>query len=76
MARKLGRAKRREDVIYALDNGWEYVGVSGGHLKFRHPDTGIPLMITSSPSEYRGLKNKISWIKKLTPNGERSCGTS
>jgi hypothetical protein len=77
MVSKFVHAKRREDVLYALDHGWEYTGIARGHLQFEHPDTKIRLKLPGTPGSSRcGMKNTIAQIRKLTPEGARTCGTS
>lgn len=59
---------RRPDIKAALAAGWIYIGKTGGcHLRFEHPGTSTPMFLASSPSDHRGAKNAVAWIRRNTP---------
>jgi hypothetical protein len=71
MPKQRGFNSKRIDVSEALKLGWVYDGHSGtGHLQFRHPGSKVRLKLPCSPSEYRGLRNAITRIRKMTPPRE------
>jgi hypothetical protein len=60
--------RSRLDIQEALKLGWFYTGKTGsGHLCFRHPGYGGKLVLCNTRSEYRGTRNTIALIRKLTP---------
>lgn len=70
MSRK-GYDPKRPNIAFALKMGWEYCGRSGsGHLTFTHPEVTMKLVIASSPSDFRGTRNSIAWIRRNTPRKE------
>lgn len=59
---------KREDIAFALSLGWTFEGhTGGGHIKFSHPRARVHLIVPQSPSDYRGVKNAISWTRRNTP---------
>lgn len=64
----MGR-RDREDVAYAKRLGWFFDGFTGGgHLRFRHPDTGTKLFFSNTTSDKaRAAKNSRSVVRRLTP---------
>lgn len=60
--------KKRKDVVYAIEMGWTYCGISGGgHLQFRHPGTSTRLILPSSRSDRWGENFAMRDIRNLTP---------
>lgn len=50
-------------IEYALQEGWEVVRTSGGHLKFTKP--GMPPIFTSSTaSDYRAGRNARALLRR------------
>ncbi|ASU00792.1 hicA toxin superfamily protein [Nocardia phage NTR1] len=63
--------RKRPDVAFAIEMGWEFCGFAGsGHLQFRHPKVAVRLIMPATPSEGRGTKNSIAWVKRNTPREE------
>lgn len=63
--------RRRKDIAFAISLGWEYCGITGGgHLQFQHPKMDVRLIMPATPSEGRGTKNAIAWLKRNTPREE------
>ena len=59
---------RRPDIKAALEAGWVYVGRTRGcHLRFEHPGTKQPMILSSTPSDYRAARNAVAWIRRNTP---------
>lgn len=68
MGNKLHFDRKRKDIAFALERGWEYIRHSGsGHLIFKHPGGGPQLVLSGSQGGGRGDRNGIAWIKKNTP---------
>lgn len=61
--------RKRPDVKWALENGWEFVRISGGgHLVFRHPQVQMQAVVSSTMSDgRRGPQKSLSWFKRNTP---------
>lgn len=60
--------KKRPDVAFAIEMGWTFCGFAGsGHLQFRHPKVAVRLIMPATPSEGRGAKNNIAWVRRNTP---------
>jgi predicted RNA binding protein YcfA (HicA-like mRNA interferase family) len=60
--------KKRPDVRFAIEMGWEPCGFSGsGHLQFRHPQVARRLIMPNTGSDHRGEKNTIAWVRRNTP---------
>jgi predicted RNA binding protein YcfA (HicA-like mRNA interferase family) len=63
--------RKRADVKFAIEMGWEFCGFAGsGHLQFRHPKVAVRLIMPATPSEGRGARNSIAWVKRNTPREE------
>jgi len=50
-------------VKKARAQGWEVTPTRNGHIRFRSPD-GHLIFGASTPSEYRGMKNKIADLRR------------
>jgi len=64
-------SKNRPDIKVALELGWVFAGKTGsGHLCFVHERAGGRIILASTSSEYRGERNAISRIRRMTPREE------
>lgn len=54
----------RELVRWAEGLGYEAENTKGGHIKFVHPKVSKPIFCSSTPSEYRSLKNTESMLAR------------
>ncbi|MBF6085119.1 type II toxin-antitoxin system HicA family toxin [Nocardia cyriacigeorgica] len=59
--------KKRPDIRWALDHGWHFSGHSGGHLVFKHDDAGRRTTLPNTPSDWRGFRNTIARMRRMTP---------
>jgi predicted RNA binding protein YcfA (HicA-like mRNA interferase family) len=57
------RKEMQQIVKVARAQGWEVTPTRNGHLRFRSPD-GAMIFGPSTPSEYRGVKNKIADLRR------------
>lgn len=60
--------RKRPDVKWALENGWEFYRTTGsGHLMFRHPQVEQAAVLSCSLGGGRGERNGLAWLKRNTP---------
>lgn len=59
---------RRDKVRLMLDAaeecGWEVNRTRNNHYRMTHPVTGATVFASSTPSEYRGIKNVIAELRR------------
>jgi predicted RNA binding protein YcfA (HicA-like mRNA interferase family) len=56
---------RKKLIKSARVQGWEVTRTRRGHLKFRSPDPGVPLIFGSgTPSDYRSPRNLAAHLRR------------
>lgn len=58
------KKEMKQIVKVAKGQGWEITHTRNGHLRFRSPG-GALIFAPSTPSDYRGIKNKIADLRRV-----------
>lgn len=59
-------AKSRPDLALAAELGWHFAGYTGKcHLRYRHAATGKIMFFPNTPSDWRGIRNQMSRLRKF-----------
>lgn len=51
-------------IRFARKEGWEVERTRGGHLAFKPPGGGRPIVTSNTPSDTRAVKNHIARLRK------------
>jgi hypothetical protein len=71
MGKQRFKRETRELLEYAEKHRFEFAGYCGsGHIRIRHED-GTVLTISSTPSDWRGDRNKRSDIRRVDRSAAR-----
>ena len=66
MSKRTKRHMERADVQELERTGWEYLGMTKGHHRYRNPRNGATVTVSGSPrNAYQASRNGLSLVRRL-----------